>query len=84
MSAAPTTVPSLSKPPPGTVWIAEIGPALNFVMIGATMGSALVCMLLALFFFSSPALRRKPVFILNALGLILGIGYAACQVYEEV
>ncbi|KAJ7804951.1 hypothetical protein B0H14DRAFT_3883189 [Mycena olivaceomarginata] len=83
MSAAPTTVPSLSKPPPGTVWIAEIGPALNFVMIGATMGSALVCMLLALFFFSSPALRRKPVFILNALGLILGIGYAACQVYEE-
>jgi hypothetical protein len=53
-------------------------------MIGATMGSALICMLLALFFFSTPALRRKPIFILNTIGLILGIGYAMAQVYQEV
>ncbi|KAJ7908999.1 hypothetical protein B0H13DRAFT_1616981 [Mycena leptocephala] len=79
MSTASTDLTSLPAPPPGTLWLAEIGPALNFLMIGATMGSALICMLLALFFFSTPALRRKPVFILNAIGLILGIGYALAQ-----
>ncbi|KAF7346672.1 hypothetical protein MSAN_01804800 [Mycena sanguinolenta] len=52
-------------------------------MIGATMGSALVTMLLALFFFSTPALRCKPVFILNVMSLLLGIGYAMLQVYQE-
>ncbi|KAF8217224.1 hypothetical protein K438DRAFT_1558570 [Mycena galopus ATCC 62051] len=79
MSAASTNLTSIPAPPPGTQWIAEISPALNFIMIGATMGSALLCMLLALFFFSSPSLRRKPVFILNTIGLLLGIGYAIAQ-----
>ncbi|KAF7348984.1 hypothetical protein MVEN_01419400 [Mycena venus] len=83
MSTPSTNLTSLPVPPPGTLWLAEIGPALNFLMIGATMGSALICMLLALFFFSTPSLRRKPVFILNALGLILGIGYAVAQVSQE-
>ncbi|KAJ7019184.1 hypothetical protein C8F04DRAFT_1276553 [Mycena alexandri] len=83
MSAASTNLTSIPGPPPGTVWRAAVGPALNFIMIAATMGSALIAMLLALFFFSTPSLRRKPVFILNVAGLILGIWYAIAQVYEE-
>ncbi|KAJ7090822.1 hypothetical protein B0H15DRAFT_778903 [Mycena belliarum] len=79
-SSDPEVIPS---PPPGTIWVAEIGPALNFLMIGATMGSALVCMLMALFFFSTATMRRKPVFILNVLGLCLGVAAAITNVYEE-
>ncbi|KAJ7204770.1 hypothetical protein GGX14DRAFT_698708 [Mycena pura] len=79
-SSDPAVIPA---PPPGTVWVAEIAPALNFLMIGATMGSALVAMLLALFFFSSASMRRKPVFILNVLGLCLGVAGAITNVYEE-
>jgi hypothetical protein len=53
-------------------------------MIGATFGSALFCMLLSLLFFSTPSLRRHPLFICNALILTLGICNAAINIYEEV
>lgn len=75
---------AVPPPPPDTIWVAEVGPALNFIMIGATMGSAHVTMLMALFFFSTPILRRKPVFSLNVLALLLGIAGAVTNIYEEV
>lgn len=71
-------------PPPGTNWLAVIDSALVFLMIGATMGAVTVAMLLALLFFSTANLRRKPVFILNVVALLLGITGAVINIYEEV
>ncbi|KAI0061446.1 hypothetical protein BV25DRAFT_757945 [Artomyces pyxidatus] len=63
---------------------AFITPAINFLMIGATMGAALVTMLLALLFFSTPSMARKPVFILNVIAVLLGIANAIVNIYEEI
>ncbi|KAK2467153.1 hypothetical protein APHAL10511_000702 [Amanita phalloides] len=67
-SLIPTSVPS----PTDTV--ALVAAALN-VMLLVTMWSAmLVPLLFALFFFSTRSLRRKPVFFLNVLSILLGLG----------
>ncbi|EIM86423.1 uncharacterized protein STEHIDRAFT_57338 [Stereum hirsutum FP-91666 SS1] len=78
-----TSAPLIPLAPPGTIWVAAVGPALGFLMIAATMGSALVVMLAALFFFSTPNLWKKPVFILNVFSLLVGIAYACIDIYEE-
>ncbi|KIY47592.1 hypothetical protein FISHEDRAFT_15948, partial [Fistulina hepatica ATCC 64428] len=58
--------------------------AINFLMIGATMGAVLFVMLLALLFFSTDSMRRKPVFILNVLAILTGMTTAIINMYEEV
>ncbi|KAI0319682.1 hypothetical protein OF83DRAFT_1169970 [Amylostereum chailletii] len=49
---------------------------LAFILIASIFGSLIFAMLLALFTFSSAALRRKPIFILNAFALLFGVAYA--------
>lgn len=71
-------------PPEGTNWVAAIVPAVNFLMIGATAGSVEFVMLCALLFFSTSALRRTPIFILNVVALLIGLSASALNVYEEV
>ncbi|KAI0260641.1 hypothetical protein BC834DRAFT_899389 [Gloeopeniophorella convolvens] len=78
--------PPASALPPSLVgeWSALVGPAINFLMIGASMGAVLVVMLLALLFFSDSAMWRKPVFILNVLSIMLGIAASIVNIYIEV
>ncbi|KAA1470949.1 hypothetical protein DENSPDRAFT_83311 [Dentipellis sp. KUC8613] len=54
-------------------------------MIGTSMGSILVAMLLALLFFSTRDLWRKPIFIFNILAILLGIaGGFVLNVYDSI
>jgi len=71
-------------PPPGTNWIEALRPAVTFMLIGATMGSVMVVMLLALLFFSTPSLRKTPIFLLNVVVILLGLCGAIINIYEEV
>ncbi|KAI0052730.1 hypothetical protein FA95DRAFT_1259358 [Auriscalpium vulgare] len=61
-----------------------VTPAITFMMIGATMGAVLVSILLALLFFSTSSMARKPIFILNVLAVFLGIAGAILSIYEEI
>lgn len=80
-SAAPTFIP---VPPPGTNWIAAIQPSLALTMIGTVFTSILASLLLALFAFSSRTLRRRPVFALNILSILLGMTAGIINAYVEV
>jgi hypothetical protein len=71
-----TTTPSPAiimppPPPPGTNYIAIIQPSLNSIMIGHTFTVILVPLIFALFYFSTPLSRRRPIFILNVIAIIL-------------
>ncbi|KAL4070416.1 hypothetical protein J3A83DRAFT_3198495 [Scleroderma citrinum] len=57
---------------------------LTFLLISSCMGSVLFMMLLALFFFATPTLRRKPIFILNVIAVALGITYSSLWIYIEI
>ncbi|KAG1849207.1 hypothetical protein F4604DRAFT_1934996 [Suillus subluteus] len=71
-----TTTPSPANiapppPPPGTNYIAVIQPSLNSIMIGHTFTVILIPLIFALFYFSTPLSRRRPIFILNVIAIIL-------------
>ncbi|KAG1727129.1 hypothetical protein EDB19DRAFT_1643194 [Suillus lakei] len=71
-----TTTPSPAiivppPPPPGTNYIAIIQPSLNSIMIGHTFTVILIPLIFALFYFSTPLSRRRPIFILNVIAIIL-------------
>lgn len=70
-------------PPPGLNYIAAIRPSLNFILVLTPLGSMLVPLILALFFFSPPQARRHPVFILNILACCSGICEAATNAALE-
>ncbi|KAG2134198.1 uncharacterized protein EDB93DRAFT_1107395 [Suillus bovinus] len=71
-----TTIPSPAvivppSPPPGTNYIAIIQPSLNSIMIGHTFTVILIPLIIALFYFSTPLSRKRPIFILNVIAIIL-------------
>ncbi|KAG1847988.1 hypothetical protein C8R48DRAFT_730977 [Suillus tomentosus] len=69
-----TTSPAVivpPSPPPGTNYIAIIQPSLNSIMIGHTFTVILIPLIFALFYFSTPLSRRRPIFILNVIAIIL-------------
>ncbi|KAH7886328.1 hypothetical protein F5I97DRAFT_1879460 [Phlebopus sp. FC_14] len=84
MSSNSTTSTSQLLPPPGMNFLVVIDEALPFLMIGSTMGAVLFAMLLALFFFSTPSLRVKPIFILNVIVILLGLVGATFNIYMEI
>lgn len=65
-------------------WLLALDSAVNFLMIESTMGAVEIVMLLALLFFSTHATRRKPIFVLNLLALLLGLAQAINNLYLEV
>ncbi|KAF8551394.1 hypothetical protein OG21DRAFT_286145 [Imleria badia] len=64
----PVTPPPV---PPALDPNAIIHPSLNSVMIGHTFLTLLLPLLIALFYFSTPQSRRRPIFILNVMAIIL-------------
>ena len=50
---------------------AIIHPSLNSIMIGHTFLTLLLPLLIALFYFSTPQSRRRPIFVLNVIAIIL-------------
>ena len=75
---------ALPTPPPGLNFIAVMEPSLNILLIGAILSSMLVPIIIVLFVFSNPALRRKPIFIFNALSLFVGIIHGILIIYGQV
>ncbi|KAI0061443.1 hypothetical protein BV25DRAFT_757465 [Artomyces pyxidatus] len=65
-------------------YFAFVDPALNFLLIATSMGAVLFSMLLALLFFSTSSMARRPVFILNFVSVLLGIAGAVVSVYREI
>nr|GAT56739.1 predicted protein [Mycena chlorophos] len=63
--------------PPGTTLIATIAPSLNLLIIGTVWGSMLVPLLFTLILFSTPQVRRQPIFLLNLFAVVAGIAVAA-------
>ncbi|KAF8548013.1 hypothetical protein OG21DRAFT_816128, partial [Imleria badia] len=57
--------------PPALDPNAIIHPSLNSIMIGHTFLTLLLPLLIALFYFSTPQSRRRPIFILNVIAIIL-------------
>ncbi|TFK37705.1 hypothetical protein BDQ12DRAFT_569585, partial [Crucibulum laeve] len=71
-------------PPPGLNYIAAIQPSFNMLMIGTSFSAALIPLLIVLFFFSTKALRRMPIFILNVISILLGISMGILNVYRTL
>ncbi|KAG7093929.1 hypothetical protein E1B28_007564 [Marasmius oreades] len=77
--------PAFPPPPPeGLAYLAAIRPSLNLLMIGTVFTSLLVPIAVALFVFSTPSLRRKPIFILNVIAVLLGIAEGILNGYLEI
>lgn len=65
------TNPSPPATSPAPNLDALIQPSLNSIMIGHTFLTLLVPLLIALFYFSTPESRRRPIFILNVFAIML-------------
>lgn len=84
MSNSTTNPLSLPPPPPpGLNYIDAIRPSLNFILVLTPLGAALVPLVITLLFFSTPEVRRRPVFILNILACCSGIVEAALNATLE-
>ena len=71
-------------PPPGLTYLAAVNPLLTDVLIGHTFTVIELLLLVALFYFSSSATRRKGVFFLNVLTLSLAIAVGVLADYRSV
>src|SRR6266550_4268629 len=59
-------------------------PSMNMMLLATAWSATLLPLLFALFFFSTKALRRKPVFIFNVISILLGIGLGVMDTYYLV
>lgn len=83
-SALPGAIPSELVTAIIDGFSAAIRPSVGFVLIGSIFAGTLIPIILALFYFSTPITRKKPVFILNVLSLLLGIIVAVWNNHLEV
>lgn len=67
-----------------TAFSHSIGPPLGFIIIATGFATTLIPILLALCYFSTSQSRRRPIFILNVVSILLGIGLAVWSDYVEV
>lgn len=63
---------------------AQLDAATNLLVIASVFPALLVPIAIALFFFSDSTLRRKPIFILNVLAIMLGLAYGALGMFTVV
>lgn len=77
MSANQTT-PALA--PPGG--ISTVASAIDMLIVGTFFPALLVPIAAVLFFFSTPKLRRRPLFILNVLAIAFALGLGAIIIYN--
>ncbi|KAJ6519120.1 hypothetical protein C8R45DRAFT_13220 [Mycena sanguinolenta] len=59
--------------PPGFTLIELIRPSLYLLIIGSVWAAALVPLLCVLLVFSTPTVRRQPIFLMNLFAVIMGI-----------
>ena len=76
--------PSFPPPPPGLNYIAAIRPSLINLLINTSWSALLVPLLCILFVFSDDKLRRRPIFLINFISILVGIVLGAIGMVEEV
>ena len=77
-------IPLIPPPPPGLTYIAVIQPSISLLIITVFFLGIFVPLLTALFLLSSRDLRRKPIFVLSVLIVILGIVQASLSIWAQV
>ncbi|KAI0351194.1 hypothetical protein OH77DRAFT_1358019, partial [Trametes cingulata] len=70
-------------PPPGLNYVAAIEPSLQLLLVGTVFASFLVPITIALFYFSTPRIRRQPIFILNVIAIALALTEGAVNTYNQ-
>ncbi|RDX48920.1 hypothetical protein OH76DRAFT_1404109 [Lentinus brumalis] len=76
-----SAVPELSLPPVPPAIQALLTANVNLLVIETVFPTLLVPIAVGLFLFSTPELRRKPVFILNIIAIVLGLLLGSIAVY---
>lgn len=84
MSANSTQGPATLSLPPGFVPLPLVREELKWLLLETTYSAFLVPIAVVLFFFSTPQLRRQPVFILNVCAIGLGIAQGITGIYNSV
>ncbi len=74
----------MSTSPPGFNSLIAIRPALRDLLIAHSFTVTFVILLSALFYFSTPTTRTRPVFILNAVTLLLALAVGTILDYRSV
>ncbi|PFH45064.1 hypothetical protein AMATHDRAFT_10086 [Amanita thiersii Skay4041] len=72
----------IPSPPPGLNYLWVINPSLSILMTELVGISILLPLLVILFFFSTKQLRRKPIFILNVVSILLGISMGVTGIWD--
>ncbi|KAI1787118.1 hypothetical protein LXA43DRAFT_738876 [Ganoderma leucocontextum] len=80
-ASAPAAV--FAPPPPGLNYVAALDPSIKFLLIGTACSATLFPLAVLLFFFSDPAFRRRPLFILNVFIIALGFLEGAINIYIQ-
>ncbi|KAJ8502109.1 hypothetical protein ONZ51_g167 [Trametes cubensis] len=70
------------QPPPGLNYIAAIEPSLTILLINVILSSFLVPTLIVILYTSTQATRRKPIFIMNIVSIVLAFALAAINTYN--
>ncbi|KAI1795277.1 hypothetical protein LXA43DRAFT_1108278 [Ganoderma leucocontextum] len=78
MSANQTT--SAPTAPPGG--ISTVASAVDMLIVGTFFPALLVPIAAVLFFFSTPKLRPRPLFILNVLAIVFALGLGGIIIYN--
>ncbi|KAI0691630.1 hypothetical protein C8Q76DRAFT_758730 [Earliella scabrosa] len=76
-----TTLPLPLTLPPAIQ--AQLDASVNLLVIWTFFPALLVPIAVALFLFSNPPLRKKPVFICNVLAVLLGLAYGGVGIYTQ-
>ncbi|PFH46139.1 hypothetical protein AMATHDRAFT_156174 [Amanita thiersii Skay4041] len=72
---------ALHLPPPGLNFISVVQPSLGILIAALTGTAILVPLWVILFFFSTKQLRRKPIFIMNVISIMLGVTLGISTTY---
>ncbi|KAF8203505.1 hypothetical protein K438DRAFT_1820254 [Mycena galopus ATCC 62051] len=84
MYTAPQAIPTSLIIPIIDGYVQGIRPAFAFILIPTVFGSMLVPLMILLFALSTPQTRRRPIFVLNALAIGLGIIVGALSTHLTI
>ncbi|KAF5347145.1 hypothetical protein D9757_013655 [Collybiopsis confluens] len=77
-------MPTLQLSPTVEEYIFGINNVLRLLLVETAWTGALIPLLILLFFLSTPAGRRKPIFIMNAFAVVMGIGLGSFNIHNKV
>ena len=83
-SGANPALSEASLPPIPPAIQALLSANVNLLVVDTVFPTLLVPIAIGLFLFSTPELRRKPIFILNVVAILLGLIFGSIAIYSQV